>query len=258
MSKVEDGSRRREVRAKPAAAAPRGNDRRAPSGIGIEGRPPLDRRGQILHIAAKHFAEFGYGATTIRKIADSAQILSGSIYHHFDTKDEILDGIIRDAVAFIAADTIRIANAACDPEIKLVALILLSLRELTRDQEAHSILYNERRFLRHNPNFAYVAKFKIDMYCAWQAVIEEGSKSGRFKPSIDVFLTISTIVRMLNTCADWFKHEGNYELDTIKTYSLEEVIDFNIDFILRAIRIETRIGEPIPREAAARLVEERD
>ena len=36
------------------------------------------------------FAERGLRATTVRDIADSAGILSGSLYHHFSSKEEIL------------------------------------------------------------------------------------------------------------------------------------------------------------------------
>ena len=37
------------------------------------------------------FAERGLRATTVRDIADSAGILSGSLYHHFSSKEEMVD-----------------------------------------------------------------------------------------------------------------------------------------------------------------------
>ena len=46
-----------------------------------------DRRERILAAAAMRFAEFGFGATTVRQIADDVDILSGSLYHHFATKE---------------------------------------------------------------------------------------------------------------------------------------------------------------------------
>lgn len=254
MAKTREAARRRRV--DPPSDAPQGRGRASTAGTGPGRRAPADRRGQILQIAAKRFAEFGYEATTIRQIADDAQILSGSIYHHFDTKDEILDEIIRDAVDFLSENSQRIARSDADAEIRLTALILLALGELTKDQEAHSILYNERKFLRRSPHFEYVAKAKAANYNAWELVLGDGVKSGAFKASVDIFLTISTVIRMLNTCADWFKHDGAYEIEKIRTYRLEEVIDFNLDLILRALRSEARIGEPIPRAAALRLIEQ--
>src|SRR5262249_57938903 len=53
------------------------------------GAAPLvsERREEILAIAAKIFADKGYASTTVREIADAAGILSGSLYHHFDSKE---------------------------------------------------------------------------------------------------------------------------------------------------------------------------
>lgn len=208
------------------------------------------RRHEIVQIAARLFAECGFGATTIRVIADEAHILSGSIYHHFDTKDEILHEVIRDAVTFLRDSTTQISKSECDAERKLVALIRLSLDVHARDHQAYSILYNERRLLRQRDGFEYVAQAKGDMYRAWQAVLQDGVAAGLFKPNLDLFLTISTINRMLNTCADWFHHDRIYE-HRIGPFSLDKVVAFNLDFILGAIRHPKRISQPIPRQDSA-------
>ena len=42
---------------------------------------------ELLELAASMFAERGLRATTVRDIADAAGILSGSLYHHFDSKE---------------------------------------------------------------------------------------------------------------------------------------------------------------------------
>src|SRR5881628_738593 len=53
------------------------------------------RRAELLAIAAGLFAERGLRATTVRDIADAAGILSGSLYHHFDSKESMVDEILR-------------------------------------------------------------------------------------------------------------------------------------------------------------------
>jgi AcrR family transcriptional regulator len=57
---------------------------------------PEATRDQILAHAARLFRHQGYAATTLRQIADAAGIKAGSIYYHFDSKDEIL-GVVLDA-----------------------------------------------------------------------------------------------------------------------------------------------------------------
>src|SRR3981189_3548942 len=52
------------------------------------------RRAELLALAASLFAERGYVSTTVRDIADAAGILSGSLYHHFDSKESMADEIL--------------------------------------------------------------------------------------------------------------------------------------------------------------------
>ena len=56
---------------------------------------PVSRRDELLELAATMFAERGLRATTVRDIADSAGILSGSLYHHFSSKEEMVDELLR-------------------------------------------------------------------------------------------------------------------------------------------------------------------
>ena len=53
-----------------------------------------DRRELILTTAAEMFARKGLRATTVRGIADAVGVLSGSLYHHFPSKDAIVDEVL--------------------------------------------------------------------------------------------------------------------------------------------------------------------
>jgi AcrR family transcriptional regulator len=54
------------------------------------------RRDELLELAATMFAERGLRATTVRDIADSAGILSGSLYHHFKSKEQMVEEVLRE------------------------------------------------------------------------------------------------------------------------------------------------------------------
>ncbi|MEO6471071.1 MAG: helix-turn-helix domain-containing protein, partial [Aeromicrobium sp.] len=56
--------------------------------------PTPTRREELLQIAAELFATKGFKNTTVRDIADAAGILSGSLYHHFDSKESMVDEIL--------------------------------------------------------------------------------------------------------------------------------------------------------------------
>ncbi len=215
-----------------------------------------ERRYEILDAAARRIADHGFEATTVRQIADDVGILSGSLYHHFATKDDMLHEIVRDAVQKMRANTLRIAHLRADAEHRLIALILLELGEITANQKVHAILTNERRLFRNRPEFRYVLKAKMGIYRAWRKVLQDGIKAKLFRSDTDIFLTILTILRMLNNAADWFKNDEAHGLGDAddSSYSLDTVIDFHIQFVLNGIRSLARASERVDRLAGETLV----
>ncbi len=79
--------------------------------------PPVNasRRQQILDTAAAVFAEKGIASTTVRDISEQVGIYSGSLYHHFKSKEEIVAGILAPIVASQVAALERIMAATDDP-----------------------------------------------------------------------------------------------------------------------------------------------
>jgi AcrR family transcriptional regulator len=54
----------------------------------------LARKELILSSAAKVFAAKGFSSATVRDIADEAEILSGSLYYYFDSKEAIVEEVL--------------------------------------------------------------------------------------------------------------------------------------------------------------------
>ena len=54
------------------------------------GRPGYDQQG-ILDVAVAAFIQYGYDATSMGVLADRLGLSKSAIYHHFASKDEILD-----------------------------------------------------------------------------------------------------------------------------------------------------------------------
>lgn len=54
-----------------------------------------NRRSEILEAALKVFAEYGYNGATISMIADKASISKGLLYNYFESKEILLDNLLR-------------------------------------------------------------------------------------------------------------------------------------------------------------------
>jgi AcrR family transcriptional regulator len=61
-------------------------------------RPGKTAREEILDAAAELFTSLGYASTSTRRIADAVGMRQASLYHHFATKDDILDALLAGTV----------------------------------------------------------------------------------------------------------------------------------------------------------------
>lgn len=225
----------------------------AGSGKNSDNAVTADRRAYIIKRATERIAKHGFDATGVRQIADDVDILSGSLYHHFATKEEILHEIVKDAVALLRDETLRIATADTDPETKIVALILFELGELVQNRQVHAILYNERKLFRRSSEFSDVRTAKTIIYHAWRSILTSGMEIGQFDGALDLYQTIRTTMRMLNSAADWYASGEETTAGMVEKYTFEEVKTFYVRFILGAIRDPRRALAPVPRAEAERL-----
>jgi AcrR family transcriptional regulator len=214
-----------------------------------------DRRAQILAASARLFAEFGFESTSVRQIADEVNILAGSLYHHFATKEEILHEIIREPILGILRDFARISQLPADAEHKLVASVLIRFHQYVRDWDVHAIILHDSNFFRRREDFSYVENAKSKTFRIIEAILKEGMDAGQFRSDIDIYLTIGTIARILSAAAHWFRSGTPYSTRRSEAYSLDEVIDFHLDCILRIVRSPARINKPIPRKFCEQLIE---
>ena len=80
-------------------------------------------RGRLLHGAAYLFHKQGYDKTTVRELAQFIGIQSGSLFHHFKSKDDILAHVMEQTIIYNLARLNDAATQSTDPEQQLRALI---------------------------------------------------------------------------------------------------------------------------------------
>jgi AcrR family transcriptional regulator len=145
---------------------------------------PQDRRGVILASAAELFARKGISATTVREIADEVGMLSGSLYHHFESKDAIVTEILTGYLRTIQDRYAAVLASEKDPAESLHDLVLTSLRVASEQPQATAIYQNELHYLRERQRFAEVLAGAADIQRTWLLVIEKGVAEGSFRADI--------------------------------------------------------------------------
>jgi AcrR family transcriptional regulator len=80
-----------------------------------------NRRVLLLDAAARLFSERGFNATSMRDIAKAVGMLSGSIYYHFESKEEMLLAVYEEGVRAVAEQVETAVASHTEPWARLEA-----------------------------------------------------------------------------------------------------------------------------------------
>src|SRR5262249_45738371 len=170
----------------------------------------------MVSIAAELFAQNGYRATTVREIADAAGILSGSLYHHFDSKESIGDEILSGFINDVLADYRDAIDSAPDPRAALEQTVRSTSRTLPQHRAALAMLPTDWNHYATQPRFAYLPKALREIERIWTGQLELGKQAGLFRPDLDAKLTYRLLQDVLWVPAQWRRTRG---------YSTDQVVD---------------------------------
>lgn len=109
---------------------------------------PDSARGKLLQVAAHLFRNKGYERTTVRDLAGAVGIQSGSIFHHFKSKDEILRAVMEETICYNTALMRAAIAEAENVRERVLALIRCELQSIMGGSgEAMAVLVYEWRSL---------------------------------------------------------------------------------------------------------------
>ncbi|RYE71640.1 MAG: TetR/AcrR family transcriptional regulator, partial [Oxalobacteraceae bacterium] len=109
---------------------------------------PDSARGKLLQTAAHLFRNKGFERTTVRDLASAVGIQSGSIFHHFKSKDEILRAVMEETIHYNTAMMRASLEEATNVRERVLALIRCELQSIMGGSgEAMAVLVYEWRSL---------------------------------------------------------------------------------------------------------------
>ena len=129
------------------------------------------RRGELLRIAAELFASKGFKNTTVRDIADAAGILSGSLYHHFDSKESMIDEVLSTFQEELFGKYDAILAGSDDARTKLERAVRVSFEAIDQHPHEVAIFQNEADSLGAFDRFAYLAERDAQSRNVWMALL---------------------------------------------------------------------------------------
>jgi AcrR family transcriptional regulator len=193
-------------------------------------RAGSERRDEILGIAAELFAERGFAATTVREIADAAGILSGSLYHHFDSKESMADELVRGLLERVLARYRAIVGANDEPVATLRALVRTAFELIAGDRATVAVMVNEWNLFAQYPRFAYLERMEEDTEQLWVNVLERGRRAGAFRRDLEPRMVYRFMRDAIWVTVRWYRADGRDNAD--------EIADRYVSVLLGGIAVE--------------------
>ena len=187
--------------------------------------PTGGRREELLAIAASLFATKGFRRTTVRDIADAAGILSGSLYHHFDSKESMVDEILQTFQAELFGRYDEILASDADPRSRLEQAVRVSVEAIDAHPHEVAIFQNEADHLGQLERFAYLAERNLQSRDVWMTLLRDGVAEGSLRDDLDLELVYRFVRDTVWVAVRWYRPGGTLTHSDVADQYLSIILD---------------------------------
>jgi len=183
------------------------------------------RREELLAIAAGLFAERGFKNTTVRDIADAAGILSGSLYHHFDSKESMVDELLDTFQTELWKSYDEIEASDLTPKAKLEAVVRASFEAIGEHRNEVAIFQTDALYLATFDRFGYLIERNRKFRTLWTGLLEAGVASGELRADLDVALVYRFLRDTVWVAVRWYRPGGELTPGQVADQYLHILLD---------------------------------
>jgi AcrR family transcriptional regulator len=143
------------------------------------------RREQLIEVATKLFAKWGYEATTTAAIAEAAGVTEPILYRHFDSKQELFVAIVR-SVSELTMDLWREVIGDIEDPAEQIRRIAEEFPEHIRQlADAYHVIHGALASSRDRKVLAVMKEHYAQIERFFVGVIQRGQERGVFRPQLD-------------------------------------------------------------------------
>lgn len=184
--------------------------RRYQSGTADGARTPT--RELVRSTSTDLFAERGFAATTMRQLADRADLPLSAFYYYFNSKYDVLLAIMDAAMTGLAAGLDTAVDRTQPPDRRLVALVARHVEVHLLDPGIARVADGELRSLKDADRRAIVDR--RDAYEQhFRDALAAGVEQGIFDPELDIAVASMAILTMATSVIDWWRPDRRYSID---------------------------------------------
>ncbi|MGN6218939.1 MAG: TetR/AcrR family transcriptional regulator [Microbacterium sp.] len=183
--------------ATPATGAPAGAPAR-------RGRPGYDRA-QILEVAVGLFNDQGYDATSVADLAQRLGLTKSALYHHFDSKEQLLALALDEALSGLEGVLDAPASIEPEPAERLAAVLRGAVLVLVDRLPYVTLLLR----VRGNSD---VERAALERRRAFDhrvtALVAEAQAAGSVRSDVDGPVVTRLVFGMVNSLVEWYRPGG--------------------------------------------------
>jgi AcrR family transcriptional regulator len=179
-----------------------------------------DPRQEILRTAARLFQQQGYDGTSMNDVAAALKLSKGGLYHHFQSKDEILFNLMDHAMNITQERVINPAKLITDPEERLRTVIRLHIEVVlsVRDREITVMLHENHPL--PPPLGARINARKKDYVHFMEGLIAAVQKARGSRSGVTPRAAAFALLGMINWIYQWYRPDGKLqEHDLVRQYT---------------------------------------
>ena len=175
------------------------------------GRPGYDQQG-ILDVAVAAFNQYGYDATSMGVLADRLGLSKSAIYHHFTSKDEILERALDEALGALEGVLVQADASPRRAADRLESVLRGAVHVLVEKLPYVTLLLRvrgntdvERRALARRRSFDR----------AITSLVEAAQAEGSLRSDIDASVVARLAFGMINSIVEWYRPGGKEDADRL-------------------------------------------
>jgi AcrR family transcriptional regulator len=168
----------------------------------------VDSRQEILRTAARLFQQQGYDATSMNDVATALKVSKAGLYHHFQSKDEILFELMNHALNITQERVVDRVLGIANAEERLRMLIRLHVEVIlsVRDREI-TVLLHENHPLP--PSLRKRINVRKKEYIRFvEKLVSEVQQMRQSRRSVSPRAATFALLGMINWIYQWYKPEG--------------------------------------------------
>jgi AcrR family transcriptional regulator len=184
---------------------------------------PIDRKTEIVTIAAQLFKEKGYSAVTMRDMAQAMNIKAASLYNHIKSKQEILVLIVIEIAEEFTNTMLQIVNSDETTIQKLEKVIQLHIDITLRNPDALACLNNDWMHLS-DAELTYFIKMREEYEENFRSIIKQGIANHEIK-NLNVEVIIFSTLSTLRTLYLWSGKKKSPNAEVLKSNMIEVLLN---------------------------------